>query len=252
MKNKKIKYFLLYFVFILILFISIFYVMNDNNNNNMITKNLKGLSASISEIIYYPAYSNKKQDLVINEENKILRKEIEEYKKALELNESLTDRKLVNASVIKRSTSYFYNTITINKGEKNNIKKGNLVINNNGVVGQVIKVNKNSSDIKLLTSKNKNNYLSVMFKYEDNYYYGLIDNYDIKKNELHLKNVIGDFNNINNLEVYTSGLTDNSSKGLLIGKIKSYKKEEYGISNDIYVTPSVNFNNLNVVSVIVR
>lgn len=252
MKNRKIKTFIIYFIFIIIIFLSLFFVINDKNNNNKITKKVKELSNSISKIIYYPVYFNKKNNLIIDEENKVLRDEIKEYKKTLKIKENLTDRKLENAVVIKRSTSYFYNIITINKGEKNNIKIGNLAINNDGVIGTVIKVNKNSSDIKLLTSKNKNNYLSVMFKYENNYYYGLIDNYDIKKNELHIKNVIGDFNDMKDIEVYTSGLTNNSAKGLLIGKIKSYSKDQYGISNNIYVTPTVNFNNLNIVTIIVR
>ena len=71
----------------------------------------------------------------------------------------------------------------------------------------------------------------------------------IKKNELYLKNVIGDFNDIKNIDVVTSGLSLNEEKGLLVGKIKKVKKEEYGLSNEIIITPSVDFNNINYVSI---
>ena len=48
----------------------------------------------------------------------------------------------------------------------------------------------------------------------------------------------------------TSGLSDSFSSGLLIGKIKEIKKDSYGISNNIKITPAANFNNIKIVSVV--
>lgn len=250
MKKKKYLYFVYYLVFIVLILISCFYFINDNNNYNFVTKKIKGLSADISRFAYYPFYS-KNKDEIRYEDNETLRKEIKELEETLDLNKSLVDRKIVNAVTIKRSTSFWYNVITIDKGKKDKIENGNIVVNSKGVIGRVIKSNNNSSEVKLLTSKNKNDYISAMFLYDNNYYYGLIDDYNIKKNELHLKNVVGDFSNLENIEVVTSGLSHNNVKGMVIGKIKYFKKTNYGISNDIYITPSANFNNINVVSVLV-
>lgn len=240
---KKLKKIIIYILFIIIIFTLLLYFINDKNNN-ILTKNIKNLSANISKIIYYPLYFNNSKNY-IKDENIVLKKEIQELKEELELKN--TDKKLINASVIKRSTSFFYNILTIDKGEKDNIKKNNIVFNKYGVIGYIIKTTKTSSDVKLLTSKNIN--LSVMFNYNNNYYYGIIDNYNIKNNELYLKNVIGDFDNIKDIDVVTSGLSLNEEKGLLIGKIKKIKKEQYGLSNTVVVTPSVNFNKLNYVSI---
>ena len=239
---KKIKNLILYLIIIVVIFLSLFYFVNDNSF--LLNNPFKDLTANISKIIYYPVYFNNNKNYV-KDENKVLKNEIKELKEELKLNEK--KKKIINASIIKRSTSYFYNIVTINKGKKDNIKKNNIIFNNYGVIGYVIKVNNTSSDVKLLTSKNIN--LSVMFNYNDKYYYGLIEKYNIKKNELYLKNVIGDFNDIKNIDVVTSGLSLNEEKGLLVGKIKKVKKEEYGLSNEIIITPSVDFNNINYVSI---
>ena len=92
-----------------------------------------------------------------------------------------------------------------------------------------------------------------MFYIDDKPYYGLIDEYSAQKNELLLKNVIGDFDieKIKNVNVVTSGLSDSFSSGLLIGKIKEVDKETYGISNTLKITPSANFNDLKILTVIV-
>ena len=55
---------------------------------------------------------------------------------------------------------------------------------------------------------------------------------------------------LKNTNVVTSGLSDSFSSGLLIGKIKDAKKDTYGLSYIITLTPSTNFNNINIVSVI--
>lgn len=260
MKNKKTKRVFKIFLTLttlLIIFISLFYFVNDKNNN-FLFKTLKDVGNFTMELANFPYNSVKSKDEIksvnlVEAENHTLRVEIEKYKKELDLKNSLTDKKSVSATIIKRSTTYWYNIVTIDKGEKDGIKEGNAVINSSGLIGKIIKVNKNSADIKLLTSKTSNDYISAMFTYENKVYYGLIDNYDVKTNELHLKNVIGEFkDNATGLNVVTSGLSDSFSSGLLVGKIKRINKDNYGISNDIYVSPSADFNDITIVSVIVR
>lgn len=252
-KRRK-KYFFLIIILFLIVTLSFYYFINDNRYNNILFKYSKDISANITKVFSLPyKYNDKKSNLVIDEINKDLENEIKDLKNTLELNKVHSDKKLINTTIIKRSTTYWYNIITIDKGSNDGIKKGSAVINESGLVGKVIKVNNSTSDVKLLISKKDSNYISAMFYIDDKPYYGLIDEYSAQKNELILKNVIGDFDieKIKNVNVVTSGLSDSFSSGLLIGKIKGVDKETYGISNTLKITPSANFNDLKILTVIV-
>ncbi|MBO6195169.1 MAG: rod shape-determining protein MreC [Bacilli bacterium] len=212
--------------------------------NNTYLDNLKGLSASI----FNKSTKNSKE--IDKSEINELRNEIEELKKINKIDSVLTDKIVINASVTKRSTPYWHNIITINKGKKDNVKKGYAVINDGGLVGEVIIVNNKSSEVKLITNQD-NNYISAKFNYKDKDYYGIINKYDVIKNELYLENVIGDLDNkIINLNVVTSGLSSNMPSGLYIGKIKELKKDKYNLSNIIIIKIGADINDLNLVKVV--
>lgn len=238
-------------IILLLLFASFFYFISDNRNNIMLFSMLKDASASVYNVLNI-SKTDALDKNIASEINKDYENQIEEMKKTLNLNSTMSDKTFINASVIKRSTVYWYNLVTIDKGTKNGIKEGYAVINSSGLIGKVIKANKYTSDIKLITSKNEENYISAMFDIDGTLYYGLINEYDITKNELYLKNVVGDFdiNKIKNVNVVTSGYSEAFSSGLLIGTIIDVKKENYGISNTIKIRPSANFNNINIVTVI--
>ena len=251
-KKKKYKLFI-YLILIFLIFILFYYFINDNSKNNVLLNSMKDLSASISNITSFSFTKNNNDNKeLVKEINNDYKKEIKNLKNILQLNSLNSDKNFINATVIKRSNNYWYNIITINKGKNDNIKNGYAVINNVGLIGKVIKVNKFTSDVKLLTTTDYENYISAVFTYENNDYYGLIDKYDYKTNELILKNVIGDFDKekIKDINVTTSGLSDSFSSGLLIGKIKNIKKDTFGLSNIIILTPTFDFNNLNIVSVV--
>ena len=59
----------------------------------------------------------------------------------------------VNAEIILPNVRNGYSIITINKGLKNNIQIGSAVINNAGLVGQIINTSKNYSEIMPITSE---------------------------------------------------------------------------------------------------
>lgn len=254
-KNKRKILRIFYSAIILfIVFLSLFYFINDKNDNYVLNS-VKNSVNNINNIFHFPFVKRKikcNSNIKLEEENKVLRKEIEKYKKELEIKKTLTDKIVISASTTSRSMANWYNTITINKGKNYGIKKGYAATNNNGLIGKVIRVHKNTSEIKLLSSKKMDNYISSMFIYNDNTYFGLIDKYDLVKNELHMKNVIGDFDKLDNVYVTTSGLSDSFTKGIVIGKIKRIVKDKYGISNDIYITPVSDFNDISIVSIIGR
>ena len=254
-KRKFNKIYIYLSLLIVIIFILFYFFINDKSKENFVLNSLKDLTASLSNITSFSFMKDTKSynSELINEINNDYIKEINNLKEELNLNKLNSDKKYINATVIKRSNNYWYNIITIDKGKNENIKKGEAVINNQGLVGKVLKVNNNSSDIKLLSSLNEENYISARFSYENKDYYGLITSYDYKSNTLNMKYVIGNFNiyKIKNENVMTTGLNDSFSSGLLIGKIAEIKKDKFGLSYDIKITPTVNYNNLNIVTVIV-
>lgn len=228
-------------VFIVILFICIY-------NIKFINKPYDILKDYINSFFIINYKDNKE---VINAEINELNNEINDLKKALDIQNVITDKKTIYASILKRSPNYWYNYITINKGAKNGIKKGNYVMSNDGVVGEVVIVNKNSSEIKLLTNID-NNYISAKFIYNNKEYFGLIKKYDVINNEFYLEDVIGDFENIKDIDVITSGLSSNAPSGLLIGKIKKVINDKYNLSNKIIIEPSSDFNSINIVRVVLK
>lgn len=244
--KKKIQYKKYFYISIIgiIIIASLFYSLNNNDNY---------LFDRIKSFISINSINNKNDIIITNEllENEIkeLKKEIDELKKINDLKKIITDKKIINASITKRSDKYWYNTITINKGKQDGIKKGYPVITTSGLIGEIDNVNNNSSEVRLITSNNKN-YLSAKFTIDNKEYFGIIKKYNILKNELYLENVIGDISNYKDIDVITSGLSNNCPSGLLIGKIKDIKKDKYNLSNTVIINPASDYNNINIVMVI--
>jgi len=123
---------------------------------------------------------------------------------------------LIYSRVIRREIYEFYNQIVINKGSNANIKKGDIVINEYGLVGTITKVNKNSSEVTLITSKDS----SISVKVSDSY--GILYS---KDNKLLIKDMKIEGIVKEGEEVVTSGLTS-IPEGIKIGKVKKVTKDE--------------------------
>lgn len=222
-KHKRIK------IVIILLVIILFYIFKDNLN----------FSNKLNASLLYVSNKSEIDDL---------NSEIKDLKEELKIDNVLSDKKIEYASIIKRSPNYWYDLITINKGYKNNIKKGDGVLDNNSLIGEVITVYKNTSLVKLIT--NNKNYISCKFNYEGKDYYGTIKKYNILKNEFYMENVIGDFNNIDGIDVVTSGLSSNYPSGLLIGQIKEINNDKYNLSYNLIIKPYTDFNDIKIVKVV--
>lgn len=91
-----------------------------------------------------------------------------------------------------------------------------VVISSKGLIGKVIKTSTFTSDVRLITTSDTSNKISVHISNGDNNLYGLINSYDYNKNVLELEGIsntkdvnIGDY-------VYTSGLGGVFPTGILI------------------------------------
>ena len=208
----------------------------------------------IKDLVLFPVSAISK-DVNVNNKmldgiNQELKDEIEELKKLNNLSSTLTDFNSLSAVVISRNKMYWFNSIVINKGSSSGIKKDMAVISSDGLIGKINKVSKTTSEVKLLTTNDKNEKISVMIKTSDDTIYGIMNGY--QDNYLEITSVNKNINVDNNSLVYTSGMGGIFPSGILIGKVAMVKEDKYNVSKLILVEPSSSFNNLKFVKVLIK
>jgi len=117
----------------------------NESKDSFITKALlKEKIKNLEEIVYNLSIQAQENKL-IKAENKLLRNILKIQK----------DFGIIgkNAEIILPEVRNGYSIITINKGLENNIENGAPVINHKGLVGQIINISENYSEIKPITSK---------------------------------------------------------------------------------------------------
>lgn len=165
---------------------------------------------------------------------------IEDYEKLLNfMNLTENKQELIYSKVITREIYEFYDKITITKNENDNIKKGDIVINEYGLIGTISKVNKNSCEVSLITSNDTN----ISVKVGESY--GILYSKDHK---LKIKNMKIEGSIKEGDEVYTSGLTL-VPVGIKIGKVKNIKKDELELEYILDIE-SISLHNLKYLGVI--
>ncbi|MFC7393191.1 rod shape-determining protein MreC [Scopulibacillus cellulosilyticus] len=186
------------------------------------------------------------------QENQEVKKENYDLRKELNLlnDPSLHDYTKHPATVIARSYDEWNQMITINKGAQDGIKSGMAVITPDGFVGKVTKVSQFTSDVTLITASNNANQIASMIQSKS--IYGMIEGYDPKKNVLSFNKVPVKSNIKKGQTVVTSGLGGVFPRGLIIGKVKDIKTDQYGLTKNVEVTPAAHLNDLTNVIVVER
>lgn len=202
--------------------------------------------------------------MIVNtsKENVVLRKEVEELEnKIFELqevkkeNERLKQllqfgkeipREKVLAQIVSWDASNEFKVLRINKGSSDGLKKMSPVITMNGLVGYVYRLTPNYADILTILDQN-NRVDSIVARTRS---HGVVEGVSDFKCRLKYLNrtekvEVGD-------EVITAGLGNIYPKGIKVGKITKIDKENYGITQSIVVTPSVNFHKLEEVVVLIE
>ena len=275
-RNIKTKHILITIIIIIIVILAIFsFTLKEDRQLNKFESLIKDTTTSISKVISYPFnwifnkiddykelvnIREKYQELLpqvdridsLNAENIELRKQLEAMKEELSIDYTINDYEFLNATVISRNISYWYNTITIDKGTYNGVEVDMVVVNSDGLIGKVVSTTTFTSDVKLLTTSDTNNKISIAISSNNKKLYGLIKDYNYKNNYLEVEGIsntesvsVGDY-------VYTSGLGGVFPSGILIGKVSEITTDEYDLAKIINVTLVADFDDINYVAILKR
>ena len=253
-KDKKKSIISLFIILIVLLALLSGSLLITRNKNTF----LKDGVILIEKIFMYPFTAlNKEKNETQTESytiqknvNESLEKEIQELKEKLELNKTLTEYEPINATVLSRNKSYWFNTITIDKGSKSGIKNNMAVITKNGLIGKITKVSNYSSEVKLITSDDVKFKVSVSIKTNEDDNYAILNGYD-KKTGLIKISGIDKTTNINvDDSVLTSGLGEMFPSGIYVGQVKEIKNDKYNLSKIVYIKTNQDFNDIHYVTVL--
>jgi len=239
LKKKKVAWLCL----LILILVGIFFTTNKKDF----------ISGILKDILYSPTLLIKTPNLydVVGENiNQEILEEKKELEKLLGISSTLTDFNKINAVVVERNNSYWFEYLTINKGYKDGIRKGMVVVTGDGLVGTIKEVNILTSTVKLITSNDEYNNISVSIVSGDSFI-----NKILSTDNNHNK-VISGIDNIYDVKegdkVYTSGLSDVYPSRIIVGQIKKVENDNYGISKKAYVKLASDPNSIRFVSVLSR
>lgn len=273
--NKFKKYYIIMILVIVSILLFLFsFIIRDKRNLTIMEKIIKDSTITVNKLINKPInfIDNKLEEM--KAKNKVYKKykklskkykkvelmearyqeskkEINDLKKALKLNHTLSESEYLNATVIIRNIGYFYNELTIDKGTKDKVEKNMAVITDDGLIGTITKTSNLTSTVKLITTDDTNNKISVKIQIDDEeYLYGLMIGYD-KKSKCFIIEGIADNKKIpKGAMVTTTGLGGNIPSGILIGKVNKIKKDNFDLARTLLVKSNVNFDDINYVTIL--
>lgn len=266
MKTDK-KYKILLIIIIIILSATLLTITFKNRKLTILESVIKDSVLFVEKIVYTPInfvkdkiddfsslfeanklYIELKEKIgdyeILKEELEEAKNTVEDLKKTLELNTTLNENKKINATIITRDISSWYQFVTIDKGLHDGVEVGDAVINGNGLIGSVSKVSNRNSTVRLLTGE-YNNKISIKI---NNTIYGLIVNY--KDNYLIIEGIAENTIIEKGNTVTTTGLGNNFPSGIMIGTVEEITTDSFDLSKTLLVKPNVDFNSLNYVTVL--
>ncbi len=255
-KKKRNKWLIFFLCIIVVVLIFISFMLS--RQYTFIESGFKDIATTMEKIVMYPftaLNSNKDVDqsksyVIQKNVNKSLEQEIEELKKELDLNKTLTDYKSVNATVVSRNKNYWFQTLTIDKGKKAGLKVDQVVVTKDGLVGKINRVSNYSSEIKLITSDDVNYKISVSISTSKGDTYAILSGYNNKDKTLKVTGVDKDSGVEVGDTVVTSGMGGMFPRGIYIGTIEKIVNDKYDISKTLYIKTKQNFNSIHYVTVL--
>jgi rod shape-determining protein MreC len=178
-------------------------------------------------------------------------RQIRELKQLLKLKESMMDFSTIPFRVTSRSADSFSSIILINGGYLDGVEQDQAVITSLGLIGKVETVFERSSIVRLLTSQDVDNKVSVRIQLSPtSTAEAVLDDYNPNTGLFRL--ILLDTNTSVNVgsTVITSGLGGVYPSGLLVGNVEEIEQLPNSVSARIWVKPSASFMSFDYVLVV--
>ncbi|SHJ90301.1 rod shape-determining protein MreC [Hespellia stercorisuis] len=175
--------------------------------------------------------------------------ELERLQELYKLDQNYADYTKIGARVIGKDSGNWFSTFTIDKGSNDGLKVDMNVMAENGLVGIITKVGPDWATVRSVIDDSSNVSAMVLSTSDRCMVRGdlsLISDGKIRFEQLE--------NNDNKVEVgeqvVTSHISDKYLQGILIGYISEINVDSNNLTRSGYITPVVNFKNLQEVLVI--
>ncbi|MEG0473857.1 MAG: rod shape-determining protein MreC [Solibacillus sp.] len=263
--NKKLIVLLISVIFLVAL---IGFSLRDRHNATLPEQIIKDTVGFAQSIVAKPAnyitgiFSNIESLLNTYEENIRLKMRLEDFaalqaevgalkaenaslRELTSVEESLRDFDPIQATVIARNPDQWEEKIILNKGTADGVEKNMAVMTARGLVGKIVIATPFTSEVELLYTNNENYRVSAIVLGENNEeIHGLIEGYDVERNELLLKRIDSNLKLKVGEKVQTSGLGGIFPKGILIGEVTEVTTDDFGLTKMAYVKPAADFSML--------
>ena len=158
---------------------------------------------------------------------------------------------LLPAQVIARDPSQWFETITINKGYADGVEKDMAIVTSEGLVGNVAKVSRHSSQVLLLTDSRRA-VSALIQRTREPGAVGIVEGFPEEKGYLRMVNIPPEANLQPGDTVISAGLGGVFPKGLIIGHLLETGPDQYGLLQQATIRPVVDFNRLEEVFIVIE
>jgi len=151
---------------------------------------------------------------------------------------------LLPASVVGKDFNSWSRTLVINQGSRSGVETGMAVVRPEGIVGRVLTTSNHFALVQLILDSNSDIPAIIERTRAEGIVSGKITNHCRIKYLNRLADVtVGD-------RVLSSGLGGVYPKGLIIGTVNSVHKKNYGLFQEVIITPAVDFSKTEEVFVV--
>lgn len=175
------------------------------------------------------------------------RKENEELRKLLEVEEENPALTKITCRVVGVDPNNTFKVYVLNKGEKDNIKKDMIVLSSEGLAGRIVEVGKNYSKFMAITDDRTTIGVSIERTGEKLVLNG---NNISHKNTCKINNIDLDTDILEEDVILTSNVSMLYPEGLKVGTVNKIKVSNDGLTKTALVDTFTNVNSLNYVYVI--
>lgn len=182
-----------------------------------------------------------------------LEAENEKMRQELDLKSTLSQFTTVSATVVSRNPDQWMETLIINVGSSQGIRKDMAVMSGKGMIGRIIEVNANSSKVLLLTSQQSNaGKVSARIQTKEGASAnGVVSSYDPSTGRYKMTQIDPKAQIKVGERVISSGLGGVIPSTLLIGEVEKVQKDDYALFQEVLVKPAGEMKDIRFVTVII-